>query len=66
MKQDTNKILTYTLANGDEKTIMLENEKLFDLVKWYQDSNSCNSYEIAERIDERVTLYKDTILSIRY
>ncbi|MCX7749913.1 MAG: hypothetical protein N2645_23985 [Clostridia bacterium] len=66
MQLDTSNCLTYVLANGYEKTITLDKEKLFEFLKWFHDGNSNNTYELKEGINEQTTLYKNTILSVRY
>lgn len=60
------KDLTYVLANGYEKTVTLNPEVLHDFVKWYNDSNSNNSFDLSEEKSGQTTLFKDTILSVRY
>lgn len=59
-------MLTYVLANGYEKTISFGSEKLFDFLKWLQDDNSSNYYELEEAIGEKTVLFKDSILSVIY
>ena len=59
-------ILTYVLENGDEKTISLECDNLYDFVKWFKDAGSNNCYELMADIGEKVTLYKDTLFYVKY
>ncbi|MDK2789445.1 MAG: hypothetical protein PWP07_2690 [Epulopiscium sp.] len=66
MRIDGKKCLTCILENGDERTIALNSEVLFDFVKWFQDTNSSNCYEIVEGADKCVTMFKNTILALRY
>lgn len=66
MSTDSRKNLTYVLANGYEKTIILNVDKLREFASWYHDADSKNSIELPAGINERITLFKDTILSIRY
>lgn len=66
MIRESKRNLTYVLANGDEKTVTLDPQILFEFVKWYHDSNSNNTYEIMEAVGERTTLFKNTILAVRY
>jgi hypothetical protein len=58
--------LTYVLANGYEKTVALHPEILLDIVKWYNDSNSKNTYDLSDDKSVQSTLFKDTILAVRY
>ena len=66
MRMDSGRALTYILENGDEKTVTLDSEILFDFVKWFQDAGSSNCYDLAEGIGKRVTMFKNTILAVRY
>lgn len=59
-------MLTYVLANGYEKTISFGSEKLLDFLRWLQDDNSSNYYELEEAIGEKTVLFKDSILSVIY
>lgn len=63
MISDAQNTLTYVLTNGDERTVPLNGEKLHDIVKWFQDKNSNNSYQLK---DGNTVLFKDTILSVKY
>ena len=66
MKVDTKDCLTYVLENGYEKTINIDPQTKFEFVKWFKDANSNNVYELAERVGKRITLFKDTILFVKY
>ena len=59
--------LTYVLANGDEKSLHLNQASLEAFMKWYQNDSSTNPYDIGgEAGGAKTTLYKDTLLSVRY
>lgn len=59
-------LLTYVLENGDEKTISLESDILYDFVKWFKDAGSNNSYELIADIGQKVIFYKDTLFYVKY
>ena len=66
MQVCSKKYLTYVLVNGCEKTVSFGSEKLLDFIRWFQDEDSNNFYELDEEINEQTTLFKNQILSIRY
>lgn len=64
MPNDSKKSLKYLLSNGYENTIVLNSNKAFELLKWYEDLDSCNYYDFNEEIGGQATLFKDTILCV--
>ncbi|MDP4094803.1 MAG: hypothetical protein Q8920_15770 [Bacillota bacterium] len=66
MIRDSVKVLTYVLANGDERTIALNKKQLHDFLTWYRDSYSSNTFDFGKDAGEQTTLFKNTLLSVRY
>jgi hypothetical protein len=62
----SNNLLTYVFENGDEKTISLESDILYDFVKWFKDAGSNNHYELIADIGENITLFKNTLFYVKY
>ncbi len=62
MVLDSESKITYVLSNGYEMTVSLCREKLGELLNWYNDNDSTNSFDI----NDSTTLFKNALLAVKY